>query len=90
METSKDDLMTVATFSNLAEAGLAKERLENEGVMALVLEGVAGGVMPYLFQGGPQSIHLRVREEDLVTAREVLGIDERGDPLPVTPSGRQA
>lgn len=82
MEPTKDDFTTVTTFNNTAEAGLAKERLENEGVTALVLEGVSGGVMPYLFQGGPQRIHLQVRQEDLQTARDILGVDEKGEPLP--------
>jgi hypothetical protein len=70
MEPTKDDLATVATFNNTAEAGLAKERLENEGLDAFIIEGVAGGVMPYLMQGG--GIHLQVRQEDLEQAREIL------------------
>ena len=70
-EATENDLTTVATFNNTAEAGLAKERLELEGVEAFVLQGVAGGLLPYLMQGG--GIHLRVKNEDLEKAREILG-----------------
>ena len=70
MEPTKDDLTTVATYNNTAEAGLAKERLESEGIDAFLIEGIGGGVMPYV--GG---IHLQVRNEDLEEAREILGPD---------------
>jgi hypothetical protein len=71
MVPTDDDLTTVATFTNTAEAQLARERLENEGVVAFVIEGVTGGTMPYLMQGG--GVHLQVRNEDLEKAREILG-----------------
>jgi hypothetical protein len=71
MVPTDDDLTTVATFTNTAEAQLARERLENEGVVAFVIEGVTGGTMPYLMQGG--GVHLQVRNEDLEKAKEILG-----------------
>jgi hypothetical protein len=74
MEPTKDDLATVATFLTAWEAGLAKERLESEGVDAFILEGLSGSLMPYIsgaaVLGG---IHLQVRNEDLEKAREILG-----------------
>jgi hypothetical protein len=71
MAPTEDDLATAATFNNTAEAELARERLENEGIVAFVLEGVTGGTMPYLMQGG--GVHVQVRNEDLEKAKEILG-----------------
>lgn len=72
MDPEEDDLVTVATFQNTAEAGLAKERLENEGIEAMVLEGMSGGIMPFMGanMGG---VHLRVKASDLDQAKEILG-----------------
>ncbi len=66
-----DELLTVATFPDVAEAELAKERLESEGIRAFVLDAQAGGVMPYLAQSG--GVRVQVAHEDAVRAREVLG-----------------
>jgi hypothetical protein len=73
MTATGDDLVTVATFGNTAEAELARERLANEGVEAFVLEGVTGGVMPFLAanMGG---VHLQVRDRDHTKAREILSV----------------
>ena len=68
-----DDLVTVATFPNTAEAELAKERLELEGVSAFVVGGVTAHVMPFLSHGG--AVVLQVASEDLEQAREILGIE---------------
>jgi hypothetical protein len=67
-----DDLITVATFANTAEAELAKERLELEGVSAFVVGGVTAHVMPFLSHGG--AVVLQVATEDLDQAREILGL----------------
>jgi hypothetical protein len=66
------DLVTVATFSDVSQAELARERLELEGVRAFVLDEQAGGVMPFLTNsmGG---IRVQVAPEDAARAREVLG-----------------
>jgi hypothetical protein len=66
------DLVTVATFPDVAEAELAKERLASEGIQAFVAEAQSGGVMPFLtnMTGG---IHVQVGEADAEKAREVLG-----------------
>ena len=74
-EAATDELATVASFSNTAEAGLAKERLENEGIRALVTEGMTGGVMSYIV-ASTGGVHVQVAQENLEQAREVLGLDD--------------
>ena len=65
-----DDLVTVATFSDLPEAELARERLELEGIRAFVLEAQTAGVMPYVT--GSTGIRLQVKPGDAEQAREIL------------------
>lgn len=67
-----DDLVTVALFPDVAEAELAKQRLELEGIRAFVIDGYAAGVMPYLANaiGG---VRVQVDPRDLERAKEVLG-----------------
>jgi hypothetical protein len=67
-----DELSTVATYANTAEAELAKERLELEGLKAFVVGGVTAYVVPHLSTGG--ALALQVPTEDLERAREILGI----------------
>jgi hypothetical protein len=66
-----DEWTTLATFANTAEAELARERLENEGVQAVVVEGITGGVLPFMgaTMGG---VRLQVQERDLNKAKEIL------------------
>jgi hypothetical protein len=66
------DLVTIATFSDVSQAELARERLELEGVRAFVLDEQAGGVMPFMTNsmGG---IRVQVAPEDAERGREVLG-----------------
>jgi hypothetical protein len=66
-----DELVTVATFSDIAEAELARERLELEGVRAFVLDAQTAGVMPYLT--GSTGIRLQVEPASADLAREILG-----------------
>ncbi len=66
-----DELVTVATFKDLPEAQLAQERLELEGIRAFVVDGQAGGVMPYLAES--MGIRLQVQPEDAERAQEILG-----------------
>jgi hypothetical protein len=68
------ELTTVATFQNTAEAELAKEQLELEGVKAFVVGAVTAHVMPFLSHGG--AVVLQVATEDLTQAREILGLAE--------------
>jgi hypothetical protein len=67
----QDELTTVATFSTRAEADLAQERLQGEGVDAFVMGDMAAGVMPYLSGFG---ILVQVPTEQAAKAREVLGV----------------
>lgn len=65
------DLVTVATFPDLPEAELAKERLESEGIQAFVLHENTAGVMPFLTPGSG-GIHVQVGNADAERAREIL------------------
>ncbi len=67
-----DELTTVASFSNTAEAELAKDRLALEGVAAFVVGAVTASVMPHLSQGG--AVVLQVGTKDAAQAREILGL----------------
>jgi len=69
--TEPDELVTVATFKDEPEAELAKERLALEGIRAFVIDGQAGGVMPYLAES--MGIRLQVEPKDAAQAREILG-----------------
>jgi hypothetical protein len=66
-----DELVTVASFADVAEAELAKERLELEGVRAFVMGAQTAGVMPYL-TSSTGGVRLQVAPEDLERAREIL------------------
>jgi hypothetical protein len=67
-----EELTTVATFSNTAEADLAKERLELEGLTAFVVGSVTASMLPHLTSSG--GIAVQVATEDAAQAREILGI----------------
>ncbi len=62
-----DELTTVATFTNTAEAELARERLELEGLAAYVV----GAVTAHIIDG---AIALQVPTESAAQAREILGL----------------
>jgi hypothetical protein len=66
-----DELVTVATFPDVAEAELAKERLELEGVRAFVIGAQTAGVMPYL--ASSNGVRVQVEAKDHLKAREILG-----------------
>jgi hypothetical protein len=66
-----DELVTVATFPDPAQAELTKERLELEGIRAFVIGGQGGGVMPYLAES--MGIRVQVEPKDLERAKELLG-----------------
>ena len=66
------DLVTVGSFPDVAEAQLAKERLETEGIRAFVIDAQTAGVLPFLTpaSGG---VRVQVAPADEPRAREVLG-----------------
>ncbi len=66
-----DELVTVATFMDVPEAQLAKERLESEGIEAFVPDALGGGVMPFLAQSS--GVRVQVKAQDAARAREILG-----------------
>jgi hypothetical protein len=72
------DLVTIAHFSTVIEADMAKSQLRAEGIMAFV-GGAATGVMPYLAGGG--GIALQVADDDAQRSREVLGLTEPDGPV---------
>lgn len=63
------DLVTVASFADLPEAELAKERLESEGMRAFVLHERTAGVLPFL---NPTGVQVQVVAADAPRARELL------------------
>jgi hypothetical protein len=67
-----DDLLTVASFADVAEAELAKERLELEGIRAFVIGAQTAGVMPFL-TGATGGVRVQVDPKDAERAREILG-----------------
>jgi hypothetical protein len=67
-----DELTTVATFSTTAEADLAKERLELEGISAFVIGAVTAHVVPHSSDAG--NVAVQVGTADAVEAREILGV----------------
>jgi hypothetical protein len=67
-----DELVTVAAYPDVAEAQLAKERLELEGIRAFVLDAQTGGVMPFL-ASSTGGIRVQVDARDRTRAREILG-----------------
>ena len=69
-----DELVTVASFADVAEAELAKERLELEGVRAFVIGGQTAGVMPFLANAGGM-VRVQVDPKDTRRAKDILGID---------------
>lgn len=71
-----DDLMTVAAYADVAEAELARERLELEGIEAFVIGGQTAGVMPFL-TSSTGGVRVQVKPSDAERAREVLGTDEQ-------------
>jgi hypothetical protein len=66
-----DDLVTVASFSDVAEAQLAKDRLELEGIRAFVIDSQVAGVMPFL-TSSTGGVRLQVSPLDADKAREIL------------------
>jgi Putative prokaryotic signal transducing protein len=68
----ENELVTVASFPDSAEAELARERLELEGIRAFVIDGQTAGVMPFL-TSSTGGVHVQVDPKDQEQAREILG-----------------
>jgi hypothetical protein len=68
-----DELLTVTSYPDVAEAELARERLELEGIRAFVVDGQTAGVMPYL-TSSTGGVRVQVQPQDLERAREILEV----------------
>jgi len=64
-------IVTVQTYSSRIEAEIAKGLLESEGIKALISADDAGGMRPFPFAYS-NSVELKVREEDVEKAKEIL------------------
>ncbi|MGH7269211.1 MAG: putative signal transducing protein [Polyangiaceae bacterium] len=73
MDDLATDLVTVASYADVAEAELARERLELEGIAAFVLGAQTAGVMPYLM-GVTGGVRVQVKPKDVEQAKEILGV----------------
>ena len=67
----------IATYSNLAEAELAKQTLEANGLSKIIILNESGGGA--LGQTLAHGIKILVPEADAQTARSLLGQPEPGD-----------
>jgi hypothetical protein len=67
----KPELVLVHSFVNQVEAELAKSALAAAGIDAFIKADTAGGMRPHLASTG-SGFQLLVRDEDALTAREVL------------------
>jgi hypothetical protein len=65
------EFVTIAYFSNSAEAGLARELLENQGIQATLGGGNFGGLEPLPLPGGYSEIRLLVPAGEAERAREL-------------------
>jgi hypothetical protein len=65
------ELVVVQTFGSRAEAEMARNRLEAEGIDAMVQADTAGGMREHLAWSGA-GFRVLVREEDEAAAREIL------------------
>jgi hypothetical protein len=66
-----DELVTVATYPDVAEAQLAKERLELDGIRAFVIDAQTASLMPFL-TSSTGGVRVQVDAKDAERAREVL------------------
>lgn len=68
-----EKLATVTVYSNEPEAELARSRLEEAGIVAMVTSDDSGGMLPQ-FQSA-RGVKLLVRPEDLRRARDLLDVE---------------
>ncbi len=67
-----DDLVTIASFSFIHEAELARSSLESEGIPAFVADANIVGIN-WLLSNAVGGVKLQVRRCDLDLAKEILG-----------------
>ena len=69
-ETAEFELVTVRTFTNEAEANIAKGALEAFGIDCMITRDDCGGLRPHLTLTG--GLRLLVRADDAARAAAVL------------------
>ena len=67
-------MRSLITCENSFEAQLIVGRLENEGIMAVVLNEHIHNILPY-FNMQPDAFTVHVREEDYTIALQIIGED---------------
>lgn len=77
-----EDLTTVATYLNPSEAYLAKGRLEEEGIAAVVLDENMGNILLGTLQLSTGGIRVAVRPEDAARASEILMAEQEAERAP--------
>ncbi len=78
MKTSKEQLVTIATFSQVIEAQLAKTRLEADSIEVFISnENIVS--MNWLLSGAVGGAKLLVRKEDEDRAKEILNENYKGE-----------
>jgi putative signal transducing protein len=84
-----DKLITVESFSTVMEAQLASGKLESSGIWATIFdENVIN--TNWMYSNALGGVKVKVREEDIAEAREILKIDSgekeaKGETLGVCP-----
>jgi len=79
MDHSK--LVVVRSYGSRPEADLAKGRLEDAGIQALIQADTAGGMREHLAWTGA-GFKILVRDEDATLAQDVLTPITEGDAIP--------
>jgi hypothetical protein len=67
-----EQFVTVATFHRTAEAQLAKNLLEEEGIASILSGDLTADMLPFGQAGGGDQIVLQVRENDAQRAAGIL------------------
>jgi hypothetical protein len=68
LSPGSDELVTVATFNEPVDAGLAHAALESAGIASLLRSANANSLLPFAFES-----QLQVRSSDEAAALEILG-----------------
>ena len=75
------ELVVVHTFSDAAQANLAKSALDAAGIDAMIRADTGGGMRPHLAWAGV-GYQVLVRAEDAEPAREILDLPAHPPPEP--------
>jgi predicted Zn-ribbon and HTH transcriptional regulator len=73
---SRDELVTIASYSHAEEAYVVWTRLQSEGILSFVADDYMV-TMNWLYSNAVGGVKVRVRESDVEKAVRVLGIEEK-------------